>query len=287
MTYIDIGGLITMGRVDGKVAFITGVARGMGRSHAIRLAGEGADIIGLDLVEQVDSVRYPLATAGDLAETVKLVEAAGGRIVVSKGDVRTPDDVEAALASGLEAFGHVDIVIANAGIASFAPSWQMSEATWQDMIDINLTGVFHTVRAAIPSMIEAGNGGSIVLISSVAGIKGIRNLIHYSSAKHGLVGMMQGLANELAEYNIRVNTIHPTSVSTPMVINDVTFRAFRPDLVDPSESDIREAMLGQNALPIPYVEAIDVSNAILFLASDEARYITGVSLPIDGGALVK
>ncbi len=275
------------GKLAGKVAFITGVARGMGRSHAVRLAGEGADIIGLDLVEQVASVTYPMATPADLDETVRLVEEAGGRIVVTTGDVRKPGDVDAALAAGLAAFGRVDIVIANAGIASFCPSWQMSEQMWQDMIDINLTGVFHTVKSAIPSMIEAGRGGSIFLISSVAGIKGIRNLIHYSSAKHGLVGMMQGLCNELAEYNIRVNTIHPTSVSTPMVINDVTFRAFRPDLVDPSEDDIREAMLGQNALPIPYVEAIDVSNAILFLASDEARYITGVSLPIDGGSLVK
>ena len=191
------------GKLAGKVAFITGVARGMGRSHAVRLAGEGADIIGLDLVEQVASVTYPMATPADLDETVRLVEEAGGRIVVTTGDVRKPGDVDAALAAGLAAFGRVDIVIANAGIASFCPSWQMSEQMWQDMIDINLTGVFHTVKSAIPSMIEAGRGGSIFLISSVAGIKGIRNLIHYSSAKHGLVGMMQGLCNELAEYNIR------------------------------------------------------------------------------------
>ena len=276
-----------MDRVKDRVAFITGAARGQGRSHALRLAEEGADIVAVDLVAPVDSVGYPLATPEDLDETVALVEKTGRRIVASQADVRDQAALDAAVGRGLEAFGHIDIVCANAGIASFGAAWELPEQTWQDMIDINLTGAWHTVKAAVPSMIEAGRGGVIILVSSVAGLKGVANIAHYVSAKHGLVGLMRTLANELAPHKIRVNTVHPTNVATPMVINDVTFKMFRPDLADPSEEDILEAMTQMQALEIPWVDAIDISNAVLWLASDEARYVTGVALPIDGGMAIK
>lgn len=284
---MDESGPLSLDRVKDKVAFITGAARGQGRSHAVRLAEEGADIIAVDLVAQVDSVEYPLSTPEDLDETVALVATTGRRIVAQPADVRDQAALDRVVAEGLRQFGHIDIVCANAGIASFGPSWELSEGTWQDMIDINLTGVWHTVKAAVPSMIEAGRGGAIVLVSSVAGLKGLANIAHYVSAKHGLVGLMRSLANELAPYAIRVNTVHPTNVNTPMVINETTFRAFRPDLADPSETDIRSAMTAMQAMPIPWVEPADVSNAVLWLVSDEARYVTGATLPIDAGMLAK
>jgi SDR family mycofactocin-dependent oxidoreductase len=276
-----------MDRVKGKVALITGAARGQGRSHALRLAEEGADIIAVDLVEPIGSVAYPLASPDDLDETVALVEKLDRRIMARKADVRSQADLDAVVAEGLETFSHIDIVCANAGIASFGSTWELPEQAWQDVIDINLTGVWHTVKAAVPSMIDAGRGGSIVLVSSVAGLKGIANIAHYVAAKHGLVGLMRTLANEVAVHRIRVNTVHPTNVATPMVLNDSTFRAFRPDLTDPSEDDILESMTSMQAMPIPWVDPLDVSNAVLWLASDEARYITGVALPIDAGMTIK
>jgi (+)-trans-carveol dehydrogenase/(-)-trans-carveol dehydrogenase len=276
-----------MDRVKGKVAFITGAARGMGRAHAVRLAEEGADIIAIDLMQPLESVSYPLSGPEDLEETKALVEKTGQRILTRPADVRSQGDLDAAVAAGLDAFGHIDIVCGNAGIASFGPTWELPEGTWQEMIDINLSGVWHTAKAAVPAMIDAGQGGAIVLVSSVAGLKGIPNIAHYSAAKHGLVGLMRSLANELAPHRIRVNTVHPTNVATPMVQNDTTFRAFRPDLLNPSEEESLEAMAQMNAIPIPWVDPVDVSNAVLWLASDEARYVTGVALPIDAGMTIK
>lgn len=276
-----------MGRVEGKVALITGAARGQGRSHAVRLAEEGADIVAVDLMEQIGSVAYPLSTEQDLDETVALVEKTGQRVIARKADVRSQADLDRVVAEGVEAFGHIDIVCANAGIASFGAAWQLPEATWQDMLDVNLTGVWHTAKAAIPSMIEAGRGGSMILVSSVGGLKGIANIAHYVAAKHGLVGLMRTLSNELAPHRIRVNTVHPTNVNTPMVMNDATFRAFRPDVENPTQWDILESMTQMQALETPWVEPIDVSNAVLWLASDEARYVTGVALPIDAGMTTK
>jgi SDR family mycofactocin-dependent oxidoreductase len=276
-----------MDRVKDKVAFITGAARGMGRSHALRLAEEGADIVAVDLAEQIDTVGYPMATPEDLDETVALVEKTGRGIVARKADVRSQAQLDEAVAEGLSAFGHIDIVCANAGIASFGAAWELSEQTWQDMLDINLSGAWHTVKAVAPSMIQAGRGGSIILVSSVAGLKGLANIAHHTAAKHGLVGLMRTLANELAPHRIRVNTVHPTNVATPMVINDVTFRAFRPDLVDPSQDDVLAAMTEMQAIPTPWVDPIDISNAVLWLASEEARFVTGAALPIDAGMTIK
>jgi SDR family mycofactocin-dependent oxidoreductase len=275
------------GRVEGKVAFITGAARGQGRSHAIRLAQEGADIIAVDLCDQVASVPYPMATPEDLTETVKEVEALDRRIVATQADVRDYPALKAALDDGVAQLGRLDIVSANAGIASYGPAAELDETTWQDMIDTNLTGVWHAAKAAIPHLIEQGTGGSIVLTSSTAGLKAMANLAHYVSAKHGVVGLMRTLALELAPHSIRVNSVHPTGVNTPMVQNEASMQLFLPDVQNPTVEQYAEVMGSLNALPIPWVEPRDISNAVLFLASDEARYITGVTLPVDAGSLAR
>jgi SDR family mycofactocin-dependent oxidoreductase len=272
-----------MGRVEGKVAFITGAARGQGRSHALRLAEEGADIVAVDLCRPVETVPYELATSDDLAETAKLVEDLDRRIVTVEADVRDLGQLQAAVAEGVSELGHIDVVCANAGIASVGSALEMDERVWQDMIDINLTGVWKTIRAAVPPMVERGRGGSVVITSSVAGLFGFPNLAHYSAAKHGLVGLMRTLTQELAPHMIRVNSVHPTTVDTPMVNNDMFFGLVRPDLEHPGREDTAEAFTGLNALPVPWVESIDISNAVLWLASDEARYVTGVALPVDAG----
>ena len=253
------------GRVAGKVAFITGAARGQGRSHAVRLAQEGADIIAVDLCGQVATVPYEMSTPGDMAETVKEVEALDRRIVATQADVRDYGAVQAAVDEGVAQLGRLDIVSANAGIFSFGALADMDETTWQDMIDVNLTGVWHAVKAAIP---HTG---------------------HYNSAKHGVVGLMRTLAHELAPDMIRVNSVHPTAVDTGMIQNSATYELFAADL--PEAERTREALAPRfgelNLLPIPWVEAIDISNAVLWLASDESRYVTGVTLPIDAGLLIK
>ena len=274
-----------MARLEGKVAFVTGAARGQGRSHAVRLAEEGADIIAVDIASQIDTVPYPMATPEDLAQTVKEVEALDRRIVASRADVRDYDALRAALDDGVAQLGRLDIVAANAGIVSYGRAEELTEQTWQDMIDVNLTGVWHTAKAAIPHLRAAG-GGSIVITSSVAGLKGQQNMAHYVAAKHGLVGLMRTLANELAPDMIRVNTVHPTQVDTDMLHNQETYHLFLPDHQgDITREEVAAAFQTTQALPIPWVEPRDISNAVLFLASDEARYVTGVTLPVDGGSL--
>jgi (+)-trans-carveol dehydrogenase len=275
-----------MGRVDGKVAFITGAGHGQGRSHAVRLAEEGADIIAVDLCAPIDTVPYPMATSGELDETAELVRALGRRIVATKVDVRDYTSLAAALDSGVAELGRLDIVSASAGIASYAPVEEIEEQTWQDVLDVNLTGVWHTAKAAIPHLLAAGGGGSMILTSSISGLKAWPNQAHYVASKHGVVGLMRSLAKELAPKNIRVNAIHPTSVNTDMLLNDFTYKLFRPELDAPTLEDAKELFYGINALPVPWVEAVDISNALLFLASDEARYITGVSLPVDAGCML-
>jgi len=278
-----------MGRVEGKVAFITGAARGQGRSHAIRLAQEGADIIAVDICAQVGSVPYEMATADDLAQTVKEVEALDRRIVATQADVRDYGAVKAALDDGVAQLGRLDIVSANAGIFSFGTLEELTETQWQDMIDINLTGVWHAAKAAIPHLRAGGRGGSMILTSSTAGLMAMANTGHYNSAKHGVVGLMRTLALELAPDMIRVNSVHPTSVDTDMVQNAPTYALFAPDL--PEQDRTRQRLVDRfqalNVLPIPWVEPVDISNAVLWLASDESRYVTGVTLPVDAGALVK
>lgn len=275
------------GRVEGKVALITGAARGQGRSHAVRLAEEGADIIALDVCEDIETSVIPLASDDDLTETAKLVEDLDRRILTRKADVRDLAAQQAVVDEGMSEFGRLDIVSANAGIAGFGPAHELTEQQWEEMLAVNITGVWKTCRAVIPAMIEAGNGGSIILTSSTAGLMGLANTAHYTAAKHGVVGLMRTLANELAPHMIRVNSVHPTTVATDMIHNEAVYDLFRPDLGHPTLDDAKDAFLTLNMLPIPWVEARDISNAVLWLASDEARYVTGVTLPVDAGSTQK
>jgi SDR family mycofactocin-dependent oxidoreductase len=266
----------------GKVAFITGAARGQGRAHAVRLATDGADIIAVDLCDQIASVPYPLATPDDLAATVKLVEDTGSRIVAARGDVRDRASLSSALQAGLDEFGRLDIVVANAGIAPM----QSGDDGWHDVIDVNLTGVYNTIKVAIPTLVKQDTGGSIVLISSAAGLAGVGSpdagSVGYAAAKHGVVGLMRVYANLLARQNIRVNSIHPTGVETPMIDNDFT----RGWLAQMAAAVDNPGTLG-NALPVEVLQPEDIANAVAWLVSDQARYITGITLPVDAGFLNK
>jgi (+)-trans-carveol dehydrogenase len=276
------------GRVEGKVAFITGAARGQGRAHAVRLAQEGADIIAIDICKQIDSVQIPLSTPEDLAETADLVKGHNRRIYTAEVDVRDYDALKAAVDAGVEQMGRLDIIVANAGIGNGGATLdKTSEGDWTDMIDVNLGGVWKTVKAGVPHILAGGRGGSIILTSSVGGLKAYPHTGHYVAAKHGVVGLMRTFAVELGAQNIRVNSVHPTNVNTPLFMNDGTMRLFRPDLENPGPEDMKVVGQLMHTLPIGWVEPEDIANAVLFLASDEARYITGVTLPVDGGSCLK
>jgi SDR family mycofactocin-dependent oxidoreductase len=274
-----------MGRVEGRVAFITGAARGQGRSHAVRLAQEGCDIIAVDVCAPIAGINYAPATPADLAETVRLVEGLDRRIVARRADVRDLPALERAVTEGVEALGRLDIVAANAGIGGGQPTapHELAPELWTEMLDINLTGVWNTCRAAIPHLIAGGRGGAIVITSSAAALRGYGNIAHYVSAKHGLVGLMRTLAIDLGPHNIRVTNIAPTQVDTEMLLNDEMYRLFRPDLDNPTREDLEVASQAMHLLPTPWVEAVDVSNALLFLASDEGRFITCTTLAVDAG----
>jgi (+)-trans-carveol dehydrogenase len=276
------------GRVEGKVAFITGAARGQGRAHAVRLAQEGADIIAIDICKQIGSVQIPLATPEDLAETADLVKGHNRRIYTAEVDVRDYDALKAAVDAGVEQMGRLDIIVANAGIGNGGATLdKTSEGDWTDMIDVNLGGVWKTVKAGVPHILAGGRGGSIILTSSVGGLKAYPHTGHYVAAKHGVVGLMRTFAVELGAQNIRVNSVHPTNVNTPLFMNDGTMKLFRPDLENPGPDDMKVVGQLMHTLPIGWVEPEDIANAVLFLASDEARYVTGVTLPIDGGSCLK
>jgi (+)-trans-carveol dehydrogenase len=277
-----------MGRLEGKVAFITGAARGQGRAHAVRMAQEGADIIAIDICKQIDSVLIPLANPEDLAETADLVKGLNRRIYTAEVDTRDYDALKAAVDAGVEELGRLDIIVANAGIGNGGQTLdKTSEGDWDDMIAVNLSGVWKTVKAGVPHILEGGRGGSIILTSSVGGLKAYPHTGHYVAAKHGVVGLMRTFAVELGAQNIRVNSVHPTNVNTPLFMNEPTMKLFRPDLENPGPEDMK--VIGQlmHTLPIGWVEPEDIANAVLFLASDEARFITGVTLPVDGGSCLK
>lgn len=259
------------------MAFITGIARGQGRSHAVRLASEGARVAGMDLCGPID-VDYEPATEADMDETVRLVEAEGQPIVAVKGDVRVLGDVEKAVAATLERFGRLDVVVANAGILSAGLLWELTEQQWKDVIDTNLTGVWHTIRATVPTLIEQGEGGSIVIVSSVAGLSGPPFVGHYAAAKHGAVGLCRTLANEVGAHRIRVNSVHPAGVTTKM--ND---GPTLPALIGRFSDTLGPIFM--NSLPYFMMEPEDVSNVVAFLASDESKYITGAQVPVDMGNL--
>jgi (+)-trans-carveol dehydrogenase len=276
-----------MGVLDHKVAFITGIARGQGRSHAITLAEEGCDIIGLDLCQQIQSAPYPGSTVEDLKETVRLVEATGRRIVCEQADVRVLAEVEKVFQRGLEEFGHVDFVVANAGIFASGKFWEIEPAAWQEMIDINLTGVWNTVRTATPAMIERNQGGSIVITGSTESLKGMGNTASYSAAKHGLTGLMRTMANDLGQYGIRVNTVNPTCVDTKMIQNESVYQLFQPEADHHTRETVASAFAATNIIPVPWIQPKDVSQAVLWLLSDASKYITGVPLPVDAGFVTK
>ena len=277
------------GRLEGKVAFVTGAARGQGRSHAVRLAQEGADIIAIDICKPIShSSQIAPATLDDLAETADLVKALNRRIVTAEVDVRDYDALKAAVDSGVEQLGRLDIIVANAGIGNGGQTLdKTSEHDWKDMIDVNLSGVWHTVKAGVPHLLSGGHGGSIVLTSSVGGLKAYPHTGHYIAAKHGVVGLMRTFAVELGQHSIRVNSVHRTNVNTPMFMNEGTMKLFRPDLENPGPEDMKVVAQLMHVLPVGWVEASDISNAVLFLASDEARYVTGLPLTVDAGSMLK
>jgi SDR family mycofactocin-dependent oxidoreductase len=271
-----------MGNLDGKVAFITGVARGQGRSHAVALAGEGAAVIGVDICADIASNPYPMATRDELDETVALVEAAGGKMLGSVADVRDFHAVKSALDAGVEQFGRLDIVLANAGVAPTAfreVTIEEDLEMWTDAVGVNLVGSFHTAKAAIPHLIAGGRGGSIVFTSSTAGLRGFGGMqgggLGYAASKHGIVGLMRTLSNALAPHSIRVNTVHPTAVNTMMAVNPA-MTAFLENYPDGGPHL-------QNPMPVSLLEPQDISATISYLVSDAAKYVTGVTLPVDAG----
>ncbi|MFW2241463.1 mycofactocin-coupled SDR family oxidoreductase [Rhodococcus opacus] len=280
-----------MGLLDGKVAVISGAARGQGRSHAVRLAEEGADIIALDICADIDTVPYGLGTREDLDETVVLVEKLGRRIIASQTDVRDFDAVTKVVDDGAAELGGLDIVVANAGITSYYRSEELTPHHWQTVIDVNLTGVWNVARAAVPHLIDRG-AGAMVLVSSSSAHVGLQNLNHYSAAKAGVVGLMQSMAVELGPHMIRVNTVHPTTVKTGMALNQATFDLFLPGTglsvgSAQDEEKAADAFKGLNAMPIPWIDPVDISNAIVYLTSDLGRYVTGTQLRVDAGSAAK
>jgi SDR family mycofactocin-dependent oxidoreductase len=264
------------GRTSGKVVLITGAARGQGRSHAVRLAREGADIIALDRCQDLEPISYPMATPADLDETARLVEAAGGRVVTAQVDVRDPEAMQAAVDDGVTRLGGLDIVVANAGVCSIQRWDEVTPEVWDTVIGINLTGAWNTAVASIPHLLEAGRG-SIILISSVAGLKGQPFLAPYVASKHGLVGIMRVLANELASHHIRANSIHPTGVNTPMLVG-------LGGLTERIEASPDTGSIFLNSLPVDVLAPEDVSDAVVYLASEESRFVTGLTLTVDAGS---
>lgn len=278
-----------MAGLDGKVALITGAARGQGRAHAVRLAREGADIMAFDACAPFDSVDYDGATVSDLEETGKLVEAEDRRAVVRQLDARDLDAVTQFVAGGIRELGRLDVVVVNHGICSYGYTWELTEAAWDEMIAVNLTGVWKVLRAVVPPMIAQGSGGSIIITNSVAGLRGLPFLAHYVASKHGTVGLARTLANELAQHSIRVNTVHPAGVST--VMGGVEFNGERSH-GQPFDGELDKpevaATLGpifMNALPHTHIDAEDVADTVAFLAGDGARYMTGAQIPVDLGTL--
>ena len=276
-----------MDSLTGKVALITGGARGMGRSHALRLAGEGANLILIDVCRDDATLNYPLATPQELEETGEAVRALGVKAVCFQADVAKYEELEEAVDAGRRELGGIDIVVANAGFSSYGRSWELTEEQWQATLGVNLTGAWHTSKAVLPDMIERGQGGSLVFISSTGGRRGVPNAAHYVSAKHGVVGLTRSIANEVGRYSIRANSIHPTGVPTEIIMNEAFRGQFGRSGAIPTEEELGQVLQKSHLLKVPWVEPIDISNAVLWLASDQARYVTGVALPIDAGYLAR
>jgi (+)-trans-carveol dehydrogenase len=271
------------GLLAGQVAVVTGAARGQGRSHALALAREGASIIALDACAPIATVPYPLPTKADLETTADQVEALGSRVVHGVVDVRDLAEMDQFIRDAVADLGRLDIVCANAGISTPSPTLEMSEETWQTTIDINLTGVWKTCKATVPHIVSGNRGGSVIITSSSATAMISQNIAHYTASKHGLIGFMRVLAKELAPHRIRVNTLHPTGVNTPMILNEPMYRLFRPDLADPGREDFEASARSHHALGVSAVEPEDVSAAVVYLAAPSGRYVTGSTFMLDAG----
>ena len=275
-----------MNRLEGKVALITGAARGQGRSHALRMADEGADIIALDSCRQIDTVPYPMADRDDLVTTVDLVKSRGRRAFAAEVDVRDLKGLQGAVAAGVTELGRLDVVVANAGtLNDTAPLWELTEEQFQDQIDVNLTGVWKTIKATVPILLQQNEGGAIILISSISGLTVELNVGHYAASKHGVNGLMRTLSGELAPYGIRVNSVNPTNVNTLMINNPRYNRLFAGGVDGATQEDALPALTAMHALPVPFLDPIDVSNAVVYLAGDDGRYVTGTAHVIDAGAM--
>lgn len=270
-------------RLAGRVAFITGGARGQGRSHAVVLAGEGADIAFCDITSDIGAAPYPMARSEDAAETVRLVEAIGRRCVSIEADVRDTGQISAAVQTAIERLGHVDVLVANAGICSFGRFWEITDEAWDEMIAVDLTGAFKSMRAVVPHMISR-NYGRIIATSSMAGRRGTRNLGAYVAAKFGVVGLVKTLALEVADKGITVNAVCPATVDTPMVHNPAFYGLFAPGVADPTRDQVEPSYRSLNPIPVPWMDPVEVSKAVAFLASDDARYVSGTTVDVNCGS---
>jgi (+)-trans-carveol dehydrogenase len=277
---------VSNGRFAGKVALVTGAARGQGRSHAHRLATEGADVIAVDICSDIPSVPYGQATPGQLIETAELVRAAGRRAAAFQADVRDIGALQAAVSEATADLGRIDVVIANAGIIQLKGALEITAQDWRDVIDVNLTGSWNTISVCLPYLL-AQESSSVVITSSAAGVKGPPNMAHYAASKSGLLGLMRSLASELGPRGVRVNAVLPTTVNTDMVHWPASYKIFRPDLDAPTRADVEPVFASLNVLPVPWIEPADVTSAVCWLASDDARYVTGVALPVDAGTVIK
>lgn len=275
-----------IGKLEGKVALITGGARGQGRSHALTFAREGADVVICDVAGQLPTAPYSLASEEELSETARSVEEFDRRCLAVRTDVRNSEQIREVAERAIDEFGRIDILLANAGIESFGKAWELSDEQWDEMIGVNLTGVWKSCRAVIPHMIERG-AGVILITSSIGGLRGLANQAHYCATKHGVVGLMRTLAIELAPHGIRVNTVHPSSVDTPIIKNQAMYTLFSGGNPDATLDEVTPAFRDLNLLDIPWMEPQDISNAMLWLASDDARYITGAAIPVDAGLMAK
>ncbi|MET0453556.1 MAG: mycofactocin-coupled SDR family oxidoreductase [Mycobacterium sp.] len=277
------------GSLEGKVAYVTGAARGQGRAHAVRLATEGADVVAIDICGPVsDTITYPSATSDELAETVRLVEAAGRKILAREVDIRDLAAQRQVVADAIEQFGRLDVVVANAGVLSWGRMFEMSEEQWDSVIDVNLNGTWRTIRAAVPAMIEAGNGGSIIIVSSSAGLKATPGNSHYAASKHGLVAITNSLALEVGEFGIRVNSIHPYSIDTPMVEPDAMMEIFGkyPTYIHSFSPMPYRAVDHQGKKGLQdFMTAEEVSDVVAWLAGDGSATISGSQIAVDRGTM--